>query len=485
MFELSNELQNSLYVCDKKVMNRRSFLGNSALVGGLGSMLSGGIGYQAIQEALFLKKGIFAKNIIFLVSDGMSSGTLNMADRLISVRDGKSSNWIQLYKENKIVRALMDTASANSFVTDSAAAGSAWGGGVRVPNGSINVNADGSTNVPILQKFKAAGKAVGCVTSVPITHATPASFCVNVKSRASQAEIADQYLKLKFDVMMGGGGKYFSKDLRKDQRDLYTEFNQAGIQVAKTKADLKKLNPSGPILGVFAEDALPYAIDRIADPQLNELIPSLAELTALAIDRLQNHPNGFVMQVEAGKVDWAAHANDTAAILHDQIEFDQAVGVAIAFAEARKDTLVIITTDHGNANPGLFKHKNADQMFATILNQRQSNDWVLMGIKPSDSVSQTIERIESAQKIVLSNDQAETILGYYKNLDEDGTYNEYKLPFKKYGEMQSHFTSVSWAGTDHSSDFVELAMFGPGSELLNPHVLNTDLHQIMLKATGI
>lgn len=71
---------------------------------------------------------------------------------------------------------MMDTASADSLVTDSAAGGSAWGGGVRVPNGSLNMGANGDKYTPILQKFKNEGKKVGCVTTVPITHATPASF---------------------------------------------------------------------------------------------------------------------------------------------------------------------------------------------------------------------------------------------------------------------------------------------------------------------
>src|SRR5690554_7013143 len=94
---------------------------------------------------------------------------------------------------------MMDTASASSLVTDSAAGGSAWGGGVRVPNGTLNVGANGEQYTPILQKFKKEGKKVGCVTTVPITHATPASFCVNNESRRNQPEIAEQYAELKFD----------------------------------------------------------------------------------------------------------------------------------------------------------------------------------------------------------------------------------------------------------------------------------------------
>ena len=124
-----------------------------------------------------------AKNIIFMVSDGMSHGTLNMADLLLQRKEGRSSHWLKLYREQKAHRAYMDTASADSMITDSAAGSSSWGGGVRVNNGALNMGADGTSYKPILQKFKEKGKAVGCVTTVPITHATPAGFlCKHPKS---------------------------------------------------------------------------------------------------------------------------------------------------------------------------------------------------------------------------------------------------------------------------------------------------------------
>src|SRR5690606_580015 len=160
-----------------------------------------------------------AKNIIFLVSDGMSSGTLSMADQFLYRSTGQRSNWMKLYQENLVSRSLMETASANSIVTDSAAASSSWGGGIRVNNGSLNVNADGSTNLPILQKFKKTGKKVGCVSTVPITHATPAGFCIATSSRNDQDKIAEMYLSVGFDVMLGGGANYFSAASRKDKKD--------------------------------------------------------------------------------------------------------------------------------------------------------------------------------------------------------------------------------------------------------------------------
>lgn len=458
-------------------MRRRDFFRKGALAV-TGAALVNPLNVSAFDKPSKKNK---AKNVIFLVSDGMSTGTLNMADLLLQQQFGKTSTWIQLYKDNRVKRALMDTASANSLVTDSAAASSSWGGGKRVNNGSLNIGPNGEEYKPILQKFKSAGKSVGCVTTVQITHATPAGFCVNSQSRGSMDEIADQYMKLRFDVMMGGGTEVFSADKRKDKRDMFSEYTSAGFQVARSKAEMNKIKQGAPVMAVFSESGLPFTLDHQQDARLKENIPTLAEMTLAAINQMKGNPKGFALQVEGGKVDWAAHSNDTGGLLYDQIAFDEAIKVAIDFAEADKETLVIITTDHGNANPGLFSGKNFDK----IQKFKHTNDWILNGINVNTSVSQVIERIEYAQGIVIKPQNAWSLLESYAGVEENGIYNPKKLPFEKLAKIQSSHTSIGWASMDHSGDFVELAAFGPGSELLNSFVKNTDLHELMLTATEV
>lgn len=428
-----------------------------------------------------------AKNIIMLVSDGMSTGTLNMADLYLNRKLGKGSNWLQLYRDNRVSRALMDTASASSIVTDSAAGSSSWGGGFRVNNGSLNVGPNGEMNLPIWQKFKKSGKMAGCVTTVPITHATPAGFCVSSKSRNSQDGIAEMYLDLGFDIMMGGGLNYFSAAARKDKKDMLSAFEAKGYQVAKNRSEMMNTNNDKPILGVFAEDGLPYSIDRNNDKTLQETVPTLAEMTQKAIDRMKNHKNGFVLQVEGGKVDWAAHANDIGGLIYDQVAFDEAVKVAIDFAEKDKNTLVIITTDHGNANPGVIYGKHANANFDSIQKYTHTNEWLLNAIKPNSTVAQVREIIDFANGGTITEEDAKTVLSYYDGLhkEEGGLYNYKKLPFKAFAEMQEKNNSVGWISMDHSADYVELAMFGPGSENLKPFIKNTDLHYLMLQAAEV
>jgi alkaline phosphatase len=221
------------------------------------------------------------------------------------------------------------------------------------------------------------------------------------------------------------------------------------------------------------------------EQNLQEQVPTLAEMTQKAIDLMKGNPKGFVMQVEGGKVDWAAHANDPAALLYDQIAFDEAIGVALDFAEKDKNTLVIVTTDHGNANPGLFYGKEADKNFDKIQKFRYSNDWVLQSIKKDMRAEQVVELIEFAQGIVFKKAEAEELLAYYRNFQEEGTYNSYKLPFRKMAELQVPHISISWAGIDHSADFVELTAFGPGAEALKPFVKNYELHNWMLRCAGL
>ncbi len=466
-------------------MKRRDFFRNSSLTAA-GLALSPLL-FSSEDNTSLLHEDLKdeAKNIIFLVSDGMSIGTLTMADMHLMSTTGKHTTWIENYKNGRFKRAMMDTASADSLVTDSAAGGSAWGGGVRVPNGALNMGANGEKYTPILQKFKNEGKKVGCVTTVPITHATPASFCVNNKSRRNQPEIAEQYLDLKFDVMMGGGDQYFSADKRKDKKDVYGNFVAAGYDVVKTKSDLNKVsNSEAPLLGVFSDDPLPYTIDQKSDKELQNTVPTLAEMTAVAINKMKSNPQGFVLQVEGGKVDWAAHANDAPGLIYDQIAFDEALKVALEFAIEDKNTLIIVTTDHGNANPGLFKGRKADENFARFQTMKKSNTWVMQNLHSNLSSNRLTEMIEYAQGYAISQEEVKIILNHVEGLNEEELQDYNKMPYEKYAQIQKKYTNVGFGDMSHSADFVECAAFGPGSELLTPFIQNTYLHNMMLEACG-
>lgn len=460
-------------------MKRRSFFKLGGLFA-LGTTLAAPTTFAATKPRHQPNK---AKNILFLVSDGMSQGTLSMANMLMQRQFGKQSHWMALYEKQVLQRSLMETASSNSLVTDSAAGSSAWGGGARVPNGSLNIDANGKHWQPILQKFKEAGKKVGCVTTVPITHATPAGFCVNNKSRNGQPEIALDYLKLRFDVMMGGGSEFFTK--RKDGRDLFKEFSDANFYLINNKNQFDNINADKPIMGVFSDSAMAYSIDYANQTSLNSTQPTLAEMTQKAISLLQNHPQGFVLQIEGGKVDWAAHANDSPALLYDQIAFDEAIGVAMAFAQSRNDTLVIITSDHGNGNPGLMYGKKANEQFDGFQLIKASNDFVLKNIPLRSSASQIRDFVFQYQNWAPNQEQAQTLFECYNELSVDDIANYRKLPFEAFAQYQKTHLGIGWISMEHTADLVELATFGPCHSPLKGFVRNFELHNWMLKAAGL
>ena len=287
--------------------------------------------------------------------------------------------------------------------------------------------------------------------------------------------------------MMGGLTEYFTADKRNDKKVVFKLYEQKGYKVIRDRKGLQALSAAhkSPTLGVFYENSLPYSLDRANDSNLREQVPTLAEMTTQAISILSKNSNGFVLQVEAGKVDWAAHANDTGALLYDQIAFDDAIKVAMEFAERDNDTLVIVTTDHGNANPGLFYGSKANANFESIHEFKHTNEWILAGVDKNFSAASFIEKIKEAQGIVIKKEEALSILKHYETLDEEGLYNPKKLPFKHLASVQTDYTSIGWGSMTHSGDYVELAMFGPGSELLKPFVKNTELHNLMLEAAGV
>ncbi|TVQ42124.1 MAG: alkaline phosphatase [Saprospirales bacterium] len=459
-------------------MNRRDFF-KAGTIAGLGAAIWPGL---SIGNSTFEIKNT-AKNIIFLVSDGMSAGTLQMADLLRRRKDGRNSNWIQLYKDEKITRALMDMSSLNSSVTDSAAAASSWGSGFRVKNGALNMSPDGVKYTTIFQKFKNAGKLAGCVTTVQITHATPAGFLASNESRGNQPLIAELYLKDKYDVLMGGGHEHFDSGKREDGKDMFAEFRRKGYHVAMDKDGMKKARQGQPLLGVFHEGGLPYAIDHTNSRELSDKIPTLAEMTQKSIDMMKDHPKGFVLQVEAGKVDWAAHGNDISGILYDQLAFDDAIEVAMDFAEKDKNTLVIITTDHGNGSPALFGGRDADKNFDKLLEFNGSAETILKKLHRDQNPGEVVAILKNHTGIELSRQEARGLLEFYEKVDDYN--NPLTLPFHALAKTLEPHINVGWATGRHTAEFVELAMYGPASEGLPPFMMNTDLHHYMLKACGV
>ncbi|MFC1575476.1 alkaline phosphatase [Gemmatimonadota bacterium] len=103
------------------------------------------------------------------------------------------------------VMGLVNTSSSDSKVTDSAAAATALGAGVRTYNGAIAVGPDSTSVTTVLEVAQGSGLATGLVATSSITHATPAAFASHVPDRNMGWEIARQMAYADVDVILGGG----------------------------------------------------------------------------------------------------------------------------------------------------------------------------------------------------------------------------------------------------------------------------------------
>jgi len=470
--------------------SRRDFLKTGALSAlGLGAAgVAGTAQGQSATDLDAMEAAGEADNVIFLVSDGMSAGTLTMADLHLRRHEDRVSNWIQLYEEGRVRRGLMDMAAANSIVTGSAAASSSWGSGHRVYNEAVNMSEDGEAYRTILEIMRDAGKGTGLVTTTRITHATPAGFGINMPERWSEDKIAAQYHEREYDVLLGGGRRHFVPAERDDDRNLFDGFREKGYTIAESKAALRDWNRRGRILGTFSDTHLPYVLDHRHTPEHQEQVPRLPTMTEAALERLDRNDDGFLLQIEGGRVDHGAHNADTGALIYDQVEFDDTIGTVLDFVEGRDDTLVIITTDHGNANPGVNaagdRYSDSNAMFDRIDDFQFTNDWILSELDENSTYREIQERVETAWQFAITRDEAEILQDALRG-NYEAAYRKQSGPDSVLASIQANYTSVNWLGTDHTSDYVELAALGPGSEAIGHFTRNTDLFDLMVEATGV
>jgi alkaline phosphatase len=420
-----------------------------------------------------------AHNLIFCVSDGMSAGTLTMADMMIRAKTGKPSRWLELQGRNGTRRAMLNTSAADSLVTDSAAAATTWGIGHPVNNGSIGLLPDGRLMSPILLRAKEAGKATGLVTTTRLSHATPAGFIACVPTnREDEASIAEQTLDRGVDVMLGGGGRYLTPELIANRNDLFTIRTRHELNADHVKSLPERMR----LLGVFTEQHMSYEIER------PDTEPSIAEMTSAALARLSKLAGGFVLQVEGGRVDHAAHANDAASMLRDQIAFDEALGLAIDFASSRNDTMLIVTTDHGNANPGLTEYgRKGNEGFEKLGACRRSFDWIgrRMDEQGRGLNAESLRAIILESNGVTIDDSEAAMLMRALRGEQVDPYVSAAKGLCPLGSILANHFGVAFLSPNHTSDYVEFLAAGPGSESLPTYLRHMDVHRLMIDALDL
>jgi alkaline phosphatase len=303
-----------------------------------------------------------AKTIIFMIPDGMGLADVTAARIFQNGPDGKS-----LSMETLPTIGYQRTHSADSSVTDSAAAASAWASGEKYRNGEISCHDDDQDNTceptppgpTILEIAQAKGKSTALVATSAVTHATPAAFGAPVPSRHFQNEIARQYVQVtEVDVILGGGMEKFTST--RDKADACGTFGNfipdaknSGYEIVFTQHQLEKAVAGGAkkLLGLFtAEGKAPELFRLFPETPYPPNEPTLPQMTKAALAILEKDRDGFFLLVEGSQIDWANHRNSVCYQLSETLAFDSAVQVVLDWLNEepsrKRTTLLIIAPDH-------------------------------------------------------------------------------------------------------------------------------------------
>jgi alkaline phosphatase len=254
--------------------------------------------------------------------------------------------------------------------------------------------------VTILELARDAGLRTGIVTTASVTDATPASFVAHVNQRYCQGprnmrqylrrldlevdcgsdlranggrgSISEQIAAAGVDVVLGGGSIHFDQPAEGETVTAVADVAAAnGYRLVRTRDELLSLEGVGPVLGLFARDTMPVRwrgvegaeagpLERVdgqivlprpfdCEPEPRfEGMPSLAEMTRFALERLEGD-RGFFLMVESASIDKQSHDRRPCGHIGELEQLDQAVALALDYAAEHPETLVLVTSDHGHA----------------------------------------------------------------------------------------------------------------------------------------
>lgn len=455
------------------------------------------------------------KYIFLFIGDGMTYPQFTAtADYLGSLKN-----------ENKIVddeplkfmtfpvNGTATTFDASSFCPDSASTATSISTGFKTKSGVINMNPQKNISYEAISETLKKEKQfkVGVVTSVPLNHATPAAFYAHQPSRGNYYEIGEELIRSDFDYF-AGGGLLDPKGKNNDKPALTDMAKVSGYKVVQTREDILALTAKDKKIIAMNETlvggALPYEIDR----ESSDL--SLADFTRKGIEVLQN-PNGFFLMVEGGKIDWACHANDASASIHDTIAFDNAVKEAVKFYEKYPDeTLIIVTGDHetGGLTMGyagtkystyldIIEHQTLSaEAYDLIVENYRKNQTSFDGVvkdleKYFGLLTATHKTAADRPNSVLTDEELSQLKTAYEASVKETHSLSKNTFFLEYGgyeplsvavtHLLNNKSGIGWTSYSHTGLPVAVFALGTGSELFRGYYDNTDLYFKMKSLSGI
>jgi alkaline phosphatase len=307
------------------------------------------------------------KNVIYLIGDGMGFGAVTSL--LLSEEEATG------FEEAHVI-GLSETCSANNYVTDSAAGGTALATGTRTNNGYVGADPDGNQLTSVLRKAQTMGKKTAIVVNTTLTEATPGAFYGGVTSRKMVYDIAKQFTESGVDLAIGGGLDHFIG--RPDSLDLTATLIEKGYDVylnweTVLKTDSDKFVGILPLYDLHRREenngtasaaegqevclaAQLAAMNEDANAtHLSEPTVYLEKATAKALEVLsRNNKDGFFLMIESAIIDGYGHNNDSDGMIVEMKEFNCTLRQMIAYVNEHPETLLVVTADHETGGTGVY-----------------------------------------------------------------------------------------------------------------------------------
>ena len=434
------------------------------------------------------------KYVFLFVGDGMGMGHVMAAE---TYNRTVLSNDENILMTRFPVASWAMTYSANSPITDSAAAGTALATGHKTKNGMIGMNPDTVAVESVSHELKKKlGYGVGIVTSVCYDDATPATHFAHQANRRMYEKINRDGAASGFDFI-AGGNTLARSDKEKMER-IFDCYRANGYTVAQGIEALKSQNHGKKILvtAPYCEGAtqIGYTIDSIPGAA------SLQQLTQLCLDHLKEvSPKKFFMMVEGGNIDHAAHGNDGGAVVKEVLNLQESIQIAYDFyLEHPEETLIVVTADHdtggmsigvsnGPAQPTL---KNID--YQRISKERFSD---LCAVEGGDSWEE-MKRFISAKvglwsHIPVSEIEEARMLESYGRMKQKAASTQ-KTLYKDFNEFTAvvfdilnHKAGFGFTTLSHTGNPVPVFAVGAGCEAFADLNNNIEIPQKIRKLTGL
>ncbi|MDU6433063.1 MAG: alkaline phosphatase [Pantoea sp.] len=296
-----------------------------------------------------------AKNVILLIGDGMGDSEITAARNLAEGAGGFFKGLDALPLTGQYTHYSLDKKTHKpDYVTDSAASATAWATGTKSYNGAIGVDVNGKDQQTLLEIAKAAGKATGNVSTAELQDATPAALMAHVTSRKCYGP---------------------EKTSELCASNLFADGNMP----------VRWKGPKASYHGNIDQPAVTCEVNK----ERPVATPTLAQMTAKAIDLLKTNPNGFFLQVEGASIDKEDHAANPCGQIGETVDLDEAVQQALAFAREEGNTLVVVTADHAHSSQIIANETKAPGLTQALNTKDGAVMTISYGNSDSDSQGHT------------------------------------------------------------------------------------------------